>query len=199
MRGRFVVVEGGEGSGKSTQARRLASRLGALLTREPGGTAAGRALRALVLEPATVLDDRAEALLLAADRAQHVEEVVRPALEKGLDVVSDRYAASTFAYQGWGRGLDVEELRRLSAWAAAGLEPDLVVLLEIDPSAAARRLEGSPDRMEGAGVDFHHRVAAGYRALADADPVRWRVVDATPDEEAVAEAVWQAYENWAQA
>ncbi|HZA87181.1 MAG TPA: dTMP kinase, partial [Acidimicrobiales bacterium] len=123
--GRFVVLEGGEASGKSTQAARLAERLDAVLTREPGGTAIGAGLRDLLLDARTTgLADRAEALLMAADRAQHVAEVIRPALAAGRHVVSDRYVGSTLAYQGFGRGLPVDELRRLSAWAAHGVEPD---------------------------------------------------------------------------
>jgi dTMP kinase len=189
--GRFVVFEGGEAAGKSTQAARLARRLGAVLTREPGGTPAGAAIRALLLDPDTVgLDDRTEALLMAADRAQHVADVVGPALAEGRSVVSDRYVASSLAYQGFGRGLPVDEVRRLSTWATRGLEPDLVVLLEVDPGVAASRLAGRPDRMEAAGDEFHRRVTGGYRALAAADPGRWAVVDGDGDPEAVAAAVW---------
>lgn len=192
---RFIVFEGGEACGKSTQARLLAERLGALLTREPGGTPLGARIRALVLDPAMAepLHPRAEALLMAADRAQHVAEVIRPALAAGRDVVSDRFAGSTLAYQGYARGLPVDELSRLSAWAADDLEPDLVVLLDLPGSVAAARMSGSPDRMEAAGDDFHVRVAEGYRALAAAQPGHWAVVDGcgTVDEVAarVAEAV----------
>ena len=191
--GRFVVFEGGEAAGKSTQAARLATRLGAVLTREPGGTAVGGAIRALLLDPATAgLDDRAEALLMAADRAQHVAQVVRPALAAGRHVVSDRYVGSSLAYQGFGRGLDVEEVRRLSAWATGGLWPDAVVLLDIGTGEASGRRHERPDRLEAAGDDFHRRVNDGYRALAAAEPDRWLVVDATPDPEAVEAAVWKA-------
>jgi dTMP kinase len=190
-RGRFVVFEGGEAAGKSTQAARLAERLGAVLTREPGGTAAGSAIRALLLDPATAgLDDRTEALLMAADRAQHVAEVVRPALAAGRHVVSDRYVGSSLAYQGFGRGLPVDEVRRLSAWATRGLEPDVVVLLDVPEDVAASRAAERPDRMEAAGDDFHRRVAAGYRALAAADPRRWAVVDGCGAPGSVAAAVW---------
>jgi dTMP kinase len=173
------VFEGGEGSGKSTQAALLAARLGATLTREPGGTEWGRRVRALVLDTdvGIPLDPRAEALLMAADRAQHVAEVIRPALERGLDVVSDRFTGSTLAYQGFARGLPVPELARLSAWATGGLEPDLVLLLDVPAELAATRRKAAADRMEAAGDDFHRRVADGYRALAAADPGRWRVVD----------------------
>jgi dTMP kinase len=175
---RFIVFEGGEGTGKSTQAALLAARIGAVLTHEPGGTALGALIRGLVLgRSGFEVDDRAEALLLAADRAQHVAEVIRPALARGDDVVSDRFTGSTLAYQGYARGLPVEELAWLSSWAAGGLEPDLVVLLDVPASVAATRMKREPDRMESAGAEFHGRVAAGYRSLAAAHPERWRVVD----------------------
>lgn len=194
--GRLVALEGGEGAGKSTQARLLAARLGALLTREPGGTEVGRRIRALVLDTGvTGLDPRAEALLLAADRAQHVREVILPALAAGRDVVTDRYAGSTLAYQGWGRGLDVDELARLSGWASAGVEAELNVLLDVAVDLAAARLRSAPpDRFEAQGEDFHRRVAAGYRALAAADPRRWVVVDGTGPPEEVAARVWAVCE-----
>lgn len=172
------MFEGGEGSGKSTQAALLAARLGAVLTREPGGTAWGRRIRSLVLDPAggPALDARAEALLMAADRAQHVAEVVRPALDRGLDVVSDRFTGSTLAYQGFARGLPLDDLEWLCSWATGGLEADVVVLLDVPPAVAGARMKPQADRMEAAGDGFHRKVAAGYRALAAADP-RWRLVD----------------------
>jgi dTMP kinase len=181
-RGRFIAFEGGEGSGKSTQAARLAAALGALLTREPGGTDLGRHVRELVLgadlhEPA---ETRAEALLMAADRAQHVASVVRPALRAGRDVVTDRYAGSSLAYQGYGRGLDVADVRWLSDWATEGLWPDLVLLLDVPPNETQERLAASgvgPDRLEAAGDDFHQRVANGFQILAQESPGTWRVVD----------------------
>lgn len=173
------MFEGGEGSGKSTQAALLAARLGAVLTWEPGGTGWGRRIRSLVLDAdvATALDARAEALLMVADRAQHVAEVIRPALERGVDVVSDRFTGSTLAYQGYARGLPVTELARLSSWATGGLEADVVILLDVPEAVAATRMKPDADRMEAAGDDFHRRVAEGYRALAAGDPGRWRVVD----------------------
>lgn len=193
MTGCFVAFEGGEAAGKSTQAARLARRLDAVLTREPGGTAVGAAIRALLLDPATAgLDDRAEALLMAADRAQHVAEVVRPALDAGRHVVSDRYVGSSLAYQGHGRGLPLDQVRRLSAWATGGLWPDAVVLLDVPAGAAAGRRPERPDRLEAAGDAFHRRVGEGYRALAAADPARWVVVDGTPDADTVEAAVWAA-------
>lgn len=178
MKGRFIVFEGGEATGKSTQARLLAHQLGAVLTREPGGTELGLRLRELVLAPGSArVSSRAEALLLVADRAQHVEEVVLPALREGRHVVCDRFSGSTLAYQGYGRGLAVADLAMMSSWASGGLEPDLVLLLEVDGGvAAARRVGDSPDRMEAEDEPFHTRVRDGYRALAAADPGRWRMV-----------------------
>jgi dTMP kinase len=189
-RGRLIAFEGGEATGKSTQARLLAETLGARLTREPGGTDIGRRIRAVVLAPdLPALDARAEALLMAADRAQHVAEVVEPALADGADVVSDRFSGSTLAYQGFGRGLDVDEVRRLSTWAAGGLEPDVVVLLDVPLEVAAGRRTGAGDRMEAEGAAFHARVADGYRNLAAAEPERWVVVDGTGSPDEVAERV----------
>jgi len=175
----LIVFEGGEGSGKSTQAALLAARLGAVLTREPGGTEIGRRIRSLVLDVGVGngLDVRAEALLMAADRAQHVSEVIRPALARGVDVVSDRFTGSTLAYQGFARGLPVSELAELSSWATGGLEADLVILLDVPAHMAVSRMKPEADRMESAGDDFHRRVAQGYRTLAAGDPGRWRVVD----------------------
>jgi len=182
--GRFIVFEGGEGTGKSTQAALLAESLDALLTREPGGTALGSRLRALLLggpggDGGALIADRAEALLMAADRAQHAAEVLRPALSAGRDVVCDRYIPSTVAYQGAGRGLDASELARISGWAADDLMPDLVVLLEVPDAVAWDRTGGARDRIEAAGQDFHARVAASFREQAAADPDRWVVLDGT--------------------
>lgn len=195
--GRFVVFEGGEASGKSTQARLLATRWGADLTFEPGDTELGARLRAILLDPANEdLDPRAEALLMAADRAHHVATRIRPALLRGRDVVCDRYVGSSIAYQGHGRGLPVEEIAALSAFAVDGLVPDLVVLLEVPPEVAAQRLAGTgaPDRMESAGDAFHRRVDDGYRALAGADPDRWVVLDGSGTVDEVAALVAAAVE-----
>jgi dTMP kinase len=195
-RGRLIAFEGGEASGKSTQAARLAADLGAVLTREPGGTDIGARIREIVLDPAaSVIAPTTEALLMAADRAQHVAEVIEPALASGKDVVTDRYIPSSLAYQGYGRGLDVDEVRRLSAWAATGVEPDLVVFLEVPASVAADRLQGR-DRMEAEGRDFHARVADGYRQLAAAEPDRWLVVDGEGSVDEVATRVRDAVEKW---
>lgn len=186
---RFIVFEGGEGSGKSTQARLLAERTGAVLTHEPGATGLGRVLRRLVLDPdSELVDARTETLLLLADRAHHVATVIRPALESGQTVICDRFSGSTLAYQGYGRGLDRAELARMSSWASGGLEPDVVVLLDVPEG----RMVGAPDRMEAEGASFHARVTAGYRALAAADPDRWVVVDGSGTVEEVAELVLKA-------
>jgi dTMP kinase len=191
----FIAFEGGEACGKSTQAALLADHLrtaghDVVLTREPGGTEVGQALRELLLSPTTgAVNPRAEALLMAADRAQHVAEVVRPALTAGRHVITDRYVGSSLSYQGFGRGLDLDELARLSVWATEGLWPDLVVLLEAPASVAAERLGGDLDRFEGAGRAFHDRVAEGFRTLAAADPERWVVVDGAPAIDDVAAAV----------
>jgi dTMP kinase len=189
-RGRLVALEGIDGCGKSTQARRLAKRLGAVETYEPGATALGRALRGLLLRPGTRIDPRAEALLMAADRAQHVAEVVSSALDGGRWVVTDRFSASTLAYQGYGRGMDVGELGRLVDWATGGLSPDLVVLLDVPVAVAAARRRGkAADRLETLGTGFLERVAAGFAVLADTEPSRWAVIDGTGTADAVADAV----------
>ena len=178
-RGRFVVFEGGESVGKSTQAAWLATRQGAELTFEPGGTLLGQELRRLLLgEVGVRLDILSEALLMAADRSQHVAETIRPALEAGRDVVCDRYIGSSLAYQGYGRGLDTEVVRLLSVLATGDLWPDLVILLDMDPQRARERGAGGSDRFEALGMDFHHRVRAGYLELASAAPDRWAVIGA---------------------
>lgn len=189
-RGRFIAFEGGEACGKSTQAALLAAALDAVLTREPGGTTVGSSIRSLVLDPATDgLDARAEALLMAADRAQHVAQVVEPALAAGRHVVTDRFAGSSIAYQGGGRGLPADEIRRLSEWATGGVWPDLIVLLEVPAETAARRLERELDRMESEPAGFHAAVAESFRAQAAAEPDRWVVIDASGSIEQVAAAV----------
>jgi dTMP kinase len=195
-RGRLIVFEGGEASGKSTQAARLASDLGAVLTREPGGTEIGKRIREIVLDPgAAAMAASTEALLMAADRAQHVAEVIEPALAAGTDVVTDRYVPSSLAYQGFGRGLDVEQLYQLSTEFAGAVQADLVVLLDVPASVAADRLDGR-DRMEAAGDEFHARVADGYRRMAAAHPDRWVVVDGVGSVDEVATRVREAVEKW---
>jgi dTMP kinase len=191
----FITFEGIEGSGKSTQAARLVSRLGpsALLTREPGGTALGRAVRGLLLDVEHHVTPRAELLLFFADRAQHVEEVVRPALAAGRVVVSDRYWDSTLAYQGYGRGLGRGVIEALAAIATGGLRPDLIVLMDVSVHEGLARIRRRPraDRLEGEEPSFHQRVRDGYLAMASAEPARWLVVDAEGPADHVAEAVWE--------
>ncbi len=174
--GRFVAFEGGDASGKTTQARRVAERLDALFTREPGGTELGETLRSLVLEPQTRVGLRAEALMIAAARAQHVAEVVRPALDSGRNVVTDRFTGSSLAYQGHASGLDVAEVRSLSDFATEGLWPDLTVLIDVPVEVSMARLGDSPDRFEREAGSFHQRVRTGYLELAAEDPT-WIVVD----------------------
>lgn len=188
-RGRFVAFEGGEASGKSTQAARLADSIGALLTREPGGTPLGEEIRSLLLHADHAVDARAEALLMAAARAQHVQDVIEPALAAGRHVVADRFTASSLAYQGAGRGLALDDVRTLSTFATNSLEPDLYVLLDLDPEIARARRSRAHDRMEAAGEAFHRRVHAGFLALAAADPDRWFVVDALLPVDDIAAAV----------
>lgn len=183
--GRFIAFEGGEGTGKSTQAGLLADRLGAVLTREPGGTPIGARIREIVLaSEENGLTDRAEALLMAADRAQHVATLIAPALAGGRHVVTDRFLGSSVAYQGFGRGLPTGEIRDLSLWATDGLQPDLVVLLAVDRTEARARIGHARDRVEKAGSVFHNAVAEGFDELARADPDRWVIVDGggTPGE-----------------
>jgi dTMP kinase len=192
--GWYIAFEGAEGCGKSTQAVRAAERLHAVLTRETGGTEIGRRIRTILHDTAvTDLSHRAEALLVAADRAQHIEQVVAPALTAGRHVVSDRSVYSTLAYQGHGRGLALDEVRAVNEWAVNGWWPDLVILLDVDHTVLERRMRGRHlDRFEQEGTDFHARVRAGFRDLADAEPERWVMVDGGQPLDAVTRAVAQA-------
>lgn len=196
MSGRWIAFEGGEGSGKSTQAARFAARHDALLTREPGGTELGSEVRALLLDPDNDVDPRAETMLMAADRAQHVSTIVRPALAEGRMVVSDRSAFSSLAYQGYGRGFDVEHVRAISDWASDGWWPELAVLLDVPDDIRASRLRRDHDRMERAGADFHRRVNDGFRAMAAEDPLGWLVIDGSPPVDEVEQAVADAFDAW---
>jgi dTMP kinase len=190
--GLWVTLEGGDGSGKTTQAALLSEWLGAqgrtvLHTREPGGSEVGVLIRNIVLHHRGEVVPRAEALLYAADRAHHVATVVRPALARGEVVIQDRYLDSSVAYQGSGRVLDPVEIRDLSLWAAEGALPDVTVLLDIDPADARRRMDAEDrpfDRLEAEKADFHTRVREAYLGLADDEPERFLVVDAAlaPDE-----------------
>jgi dTMP kinase len=191
----FVTFEGPEGSGKSTQIRQLAAaleaqKLSVLVTREPGGTTIGNAIRAVLLDPArTEMSPRAETLLFNAARAQIVDQVIRPALAEGTLVLCDRYADSTLAYQGFGHGQPLEPLRQLAAYATAGLMPDLTIYLDIDVQEGLKRKQAGGaeewNRMEEKALAFHQAVRAGYLQLAAAEPQRWLVVDAAQSIEAV--------------
>ncbi|MFE4517817.1 dTMP kinase [Kitasatospora sp. NPDC056783] len=181
--GFFIALEGGDGAGKSTQAQALAEWIRGkghevVLTREPGGSPVGQRLRGLVLDVGnTGLSHRAEALIYAADRAEHVENVIRPALARGAVVITDRYMDSSIAYQGAGRDLAATEVSRISRWATGGLLPDLTVVLDVDPTRARERFTEALDRLESEPTEFHQRVRAGFLALAAADPARYLVVD----------------------
>lgn len=192
MTGLLIATEGGEGSGKSTQAKLLAARLThhTTLTRQPGGTPIGAKLRELLLQPG-VISDRAEALLYAADRAQHVDEVIRPALAAGRVVITDRYVDSSLAYQAAGRGMDMAWIAGLSRWATGGLVPDLTVLLDVDPDVGLERAgrRGVADRLEMEDLEFHRRVRHAYLALADADPGRYLVLKAEQPVEWLADII----------
>jgi dTMP kinase len=193
-RGLFVAFEGGEGAGKSTQVRLLCEWLtaqgrAARATFEPGGTPAGAAVRAIVLDRAhTGLSPRAEALLYAADRAQHVHAVLRPALAAGEVVVTDRYVDSSLAYQGAGRTIGLDDVAAISRWATQGLRPDLTVLLDLPPETGLARARGRAvaDRVESESLAFHQRVRDTFRTLAAAAPGRYLVLDATRAVEALA-------------
>ena len=185
MPGLFVTFEGIDRSGKTTQAKLLIEALGeeAVGVREPGGTSAGERIRELLKDPAVDLSGESEALLFAAARAELVREVIRPALDKGLVVVSDRFLDSSLAYQGAARGLGVDEVAAVNALATGGLQPDLTLLLDLDAEEAFARA-GEEDRFEAEGAELQRRVAAAYADLAAADPGRWRRIpaDRPPDE-----------------
>ena len=208
-RGKFITFEGGEGCGKSTQVKRLKEaleRVGieVVLTREPGGTWLSEEIRRLIKDQMTDAPcDRSELLLFLAARAQLVRNVIRPALEAGKWVVSDRFSDSTLAYQGYGRGLPLDDLRQMNDFACEGLKPDLTLLLDVDPEVSRARMRKreaatntTADRMERAGDEFHARLRAGFAELAKAEPERIATIDAngTPDE--VWEIVWKSMKRF---
>ncbi|WP_341941522.1 dTMP kinase [Microbacterium sp. LWH10-1.2] len=196
-RGVWITLEGGDGSGKTTQANLLAGWLtdaghAVRRTREPGGSEVGELIRNIVLHHRGDIAPRAEALLYAADRAHHVATVVRPALDRGEVVLQDRYLDSSVAYQGAGRVLDGDEIRELSLWATEGALPDLTVLLDLDPEAARERLDSDDkpfDRLEAEKTEFHSRVRDAYLRLADAEPERFLVLDAAASADEIAAAI----------
>ncbi|MEV0451382.1 dTMP kinase [Streptomyces sp. NPDC050600] len=193
--GFFIALEGGDGAGKSTQVEALAEWIRAkghevVVTREPGATPIGKRLRSILLDVSSAgLSNRAEALLYAADRAEHVDSLVRPALERGAVVITDRYIDSSVAYQGAGRDLSPTEIARINRWATGGLVPHLTVLLDVSPETARERFTEAPDRLESEPPEFHARVRAGFLALAAGDPGRYLVVDAGQEPEAVTTVV----------
>ncbi|WP_435300631.1 dTMP kinase [Timonella sp. A28] len=196
-RGLFISCEGGDGCGKTTQARLLGEWLGpalhkeVLLTREPGGTPLGQQIRQLVLH-GDDMGPHAEALLYAADRAHHVHSLVKPALERDTIVITDRYFDSSIAYQSGGRELTATEVRNLSMWATENLVPDLTILFDIDPKVGASRFTDAPDRLERAGADFHQRTRETYLHNAAQEPDRWIVIDGHGTIEEVAQLTQQA-------
>ena len=191
----FIVFEGGDGSGKSTQARSLLRRLRrrgvkVLRTHEPGGTPLGQSLRRL-LKSGKAMTPMSELMLFEAARAQLVQNVIRPFLEQGGVVIADRFTSSTMAYQGYGRGLDRELIERLNREATGGLEPDLTVFLDLHvETALARKSGGSEDNFDSAPVDFHRRIHRGYSALAAADPGGWLVLDGQRSPEELSRDIW---------
>ena len=183
--GKYIAFEGLEGCGKSTHVKRLATRLNAVMTREPGGTVVGSMLRNILIDPAnTNLSPRAEALLMASDRAQHIAELISPALASGQHVVTDRSVYSSLAYQGYGREQDLAELKRINDWAIGGLWPELVIYMEVPTAILIERLKKRElDRFEREDSEFFKRVADGFSQMAAADPKRWLIIDGTPDKD----------------
>jgi dTMP kinase len=200
MPGYFIAFEGGEGAGKSTQEARLAQSLAArghavLRTREPGGTPAGEQIRHVLLSPEFEgLDARAEALLFAAARGEHVARVIRPALERGDVVICDRYIDSSVAYQGYGRDLGPSRVRDLSLWATHELLPDLTVVLDVDPEVGLARF-AERDRLEAEPIEYHRAVRAAFLALAAAEPDRYLVLDARDGVDTIAAAILARVES----
>ncbi len=186
-RGIFLVFEGIDASGKSTQAKRIAKERNALFTFEPGDTAVGKDLRRWLLDAATPMKSETEALLMTADRSHHVDTLIKPTLESAKSVVADRFYASTLAYQGYGRGVDLSQLRAATQLAIGDCLPDLTILIDLPVDVANERRErNAKDRFESSDIDFHNRVRSGYLELAKTDGVEWFVVDGTKSEAEVA-------------
>ncbi len=187
----YIALEGLEGCGKSTHTKRLGEHLNAVITREPGGTRIGALLRAILADPENIdLDRRTEALLMAADRAQHMAEVIKPALDRGQHVVSDRSIYSTLAYQGYGRQLGTEALLSISTWALNDRLPDLVIYIDVPTDVLNARLaKRDLDRFEREGADFFARIAEGFRELRASDPDRWIIIDGTVPKDDVEAAI----------
>ncbi len=192
MKAKFIAFEGGDASGKSTQALRVSDTLNAVFTREPGGTTVGESLRTILLDPNEIVAVRAEALLMAASRAQLVADVIRPALLKGQHVVTDRFLASSLAYQGYASGLPIDEVLSLSLFATESLTPDLTILIDISIEESFNRRGQNPDRFEQEDRSFHEKVRNGYLELAEAEKEKWVVIDGTGTLEEVAVLVDQA-------
>lgn len=194
---RFITIEGVEGAGKTTQSARLADTLRrdgfeVVLTREPGGTELGRSLRTLLLDESSLAPTpETELLLYLADRAEHVQRLIRPALSKGAVVIADRFSDSMIAYQGHGRGVEIETVRRLDDFARDGVQPALTVVLDMPPEEGLERIRAtrSGDRLENEDIEFHRRVRAGFRAIAEEQPERVRVLDAREDVSAIASRI----------
>jgi dTMP kinase len=188
---RYIAFEGLEGCGKSTHVTRLAAALAAVATREPGGTTIGASLRATMIDATnTMLSPRAEALLMAADRAQHLDELVTPALQRGQHVVSDRSAYSSLAYQGYGRQLDLAMLKQFNSWAIGNRWPDLVVYIDVPLDILLERLKKRElDRFEREDRSFFERIAHGFNEMAKAEPDRWLIVDGTPPKDELAATI----------
>lgn len=205
MKGRFITFEGPDGAGKTTQMRMLGKRLEAMgreivYTREPGGTRISEEIRRILLDPTyKEMVDRTEALLYAAARAQHVEELIRPALVSGKIVLCDRFTDSTVAYQGYGRGIDISFLHELNTMAVAGETPDLTIILDLDPAEGLNRISQKravalgkgKDRIEQEDIDFHQKVRTGFHRLAAADPGRCKMISASTDRDALSETIWR--------
>ena len=193
-RGTYIAFEGLEGCGKSTHVTRLAEKINAVATREPGGTRIGALLRSILADPEnTDLNSRAELLLMTADRAQHMSELIEPALQRGQHVVSDRSMYSTLAYQGYGRGLDVDTLLSINTWALNNVLPDIVVWIQIPTEEANTRLaKRNLDRFEREGADFFARIGTGFAELAAKDPARWILIDGLEPKDTVEEKIFAA-------